>query len=184
MPDPVDELIADHLPAAWRLARVLADSPAEAEDLVQDAFLAAWRRRRDLRDPRAARAWLLRIVVNEHRDGRRRAAVRRRSAARAAADPASPIGRTETRPAASPDERGELERLAADAMAALPPRQREVLHLVAVEGLDRATVAEVLGLTPGNVGATVAIARRKVAAAIAAAEEPGPSPTTGAEARR
>lgn len=169
MTSEADELITPHLPAIWRLARVLTTSSAEAEDLVQDAFLAAWQRRTDLRDPGAARAWLLRITVNEHRDGLRRRTAGRRAAERAAREPASAVGRTVAEEGDSPAALGELERVAAAAMAALPARQREVLHLAAVEGLDHAAIANILGLTRGNVRSTLAIARERVGAEIDAA---------------
>jgi len=170
MTHPQDELLTRHLTAVWRLARVLSRSASDAEDLVQDVFLTAWQRRADLRDPAAARAWILRITVNTHRDGLRRRSARRRATERAAMDPASPVGRTTAGPAAESGKMTrDLERVAAEAMAALPPRQREVLHLAAVEQLDHAAIAGILDLSPGNVRSTLSIARGRVAEAIDAA---------------
>ena len=50
----------------------------QAEDAVHDAFLIALRRIGELRDPAAARAWLLAILVNFCRGALRRPAVDRR----------------------------------------------------------------------------------------------------------
>jgi RNA polymerase sigma-70 factor (ECF subfamily) len=184
MTDSPDDLITPHLPAVWRLARVLCRSAGEAEDLVQDAFLAAWRRRTDLRDPGAARAWLLRVTVNTHRDDRRRDASRRRRAERAAVDPSSPVGRAAAAAETPRSELGELQTLATRAMAELPERQREVLHLSAVEGLDHAAIARILNISPSNVGSTLTIARRRVAERLAAAATPGRATTPASPGAR
>ena len=54
-----------HLDAAYRLARRLSRSPAEADDIVQEAFLRAFRGFDTLRST-DAKAWLLAIVRNCH----------------------------------------------------------------------------------------------------------------------
>ena len=62
--------VLPHLDAAYRLARWLSPSAAEADDLVQDAVLRAFRGFDRLRAP-DAKAWLLAIVRNCHRTSAR-----------------------------------------------------------------------------------------------------------------
>jgi RNA polymerase sigma-70 factor (ECF subfamily) len=50
----------------YRYALGLCQSADLAEDLVQETFLRAWRSQEQLRDASAARAWLYRILRNEH----------------------------------------------------------------------------------------------------------------------
>lgn len=64
-------LAAPQLPRLYAIARRLVGD--EAEDAVQDCLLKAFRARDSLRDPDAAGAWLVSILVNCCRDrGRRR----------------------------------------------------------------------------------------------------------------
>ncbi|MFK7962257.1 MAG: RNA polymerase sigma factor [Phycisphaerales bacterium] len=167
-----------HLDAVWRLARVLADDAAEAEDLVQETYVRAMQALDDpataVRHPAAERTWLLRITTNLHRDDLRRRRTRRRHAPHLAA--------AETDPRPGPSRlvgASELEQQAADAMAALPARQREVLHLAAVEQLDHASIGEVLGLSPTNVRTALQRARDGIRVALAPTASP-PARTTGA----
>ena len=65
----------------------------------------------------------------------------------------------------SPDrlaaDRDDLSR-ALDALAALPPRQREVLYLSACEGMSPAEVAAVLGISPDAAKANLSLARKAI----------------------
>ena len=59
-------LVAEHLPAAYRLAFLVLHDRDSAEDAVQEAALRAWRSLAQLRGGSARfRPWFLRIVVNE-----------------------------------------------------------------------------------------------------------------------
>lgn len=61
-----DGLVGAHTPELYRFALGLCHNPDTAQDLVQETFLRAWRARADLRDSGATRAWLYRILRNEH----------------------------------------------------------------------------------------------------------------------
>jgi RNA polymerase sigma-70 factor (ECF subfamily) len=61
---------------------------------------------------------------------------------------------------------GELERRVERALAALPPTQREVLLLVAFEGLTPSEAADVCGTTPEAMRQRLARARSALAEAI------------------
>src|SRR5580693_817445 len=60
-----DAQVLPHLDAAYRFARWLARSPADADDLVQESMLRAFRGFAGLKGS-DAKAWLLAIVRNCH----------------------------------------------------------------------------------------------------------------------
>jgi RNA polymerase sigma-70 factor, ECF subfamily len=66
-----EELVRPQIEPAFRLARVMLSSHADAEDAVQEAMALAWRRLHQLRDPAAFRPWFLAIVVSRCRTARR-----------------------------------------------------------------------------------------------------------------
>ncbi len=143
------------VPRVYRFALRLCGDPHAADDLTQETFLRAWRQRGRLRDDRAARVWLFRIAANLWRDRLRRGR--------------SPVARAGPLQDTAPDAAQPPERLAAgreelgralDALAALPPRQREVLHLSACEGLTAAEVAAVLGISADAAKASLSLARK------------------------
>jgi RNA polymerase sigma-70 factor (ECF subfamily) len=153
----VSNVLEEWLPRVYRFALRLSNDPHAAEDLTQETFLRAWRQRGRLRDERATRVWLFRIVVNLWRDQLRRG--------RLPLTRAGPLEGTEPSPARSPEqvvaEQEDLRR-ALDALADLPPRQREVLYLSACEGLTTAEVADVLGISAEAVKSNLSLARKKM----------------------
>lgn len=153
----MSKLLEEWLPRVYRFALRLSDDPHVAEDLTQETFLRAWRHRGRLRDPRAARVWLFRIAVNLWRDQVRRG---RSPVARAGPLAETEAGRSQPpeRLAAGKEDLGR----ALEAMAALPPRQREVLYLCTCEGLAAAEAAEVLGISAAAAKASLSLARQKM----------------------
>jgi RNA polymerase sigma factor (sigma-70 family) len=117
---------------SWRAA-----SASDAQDAVADVFLTAWRRLEQLPAGDAARIWLYatarRVIANQRRSSRRRAALQERLALEASSAP---------REHASDDQEQTLVR---QALYALGPRDREVLLLAEWEGLSPAQIAAVLG---------------------------------------
>jgi len=116
---------------------VLGDADA-AREAVQDAFAAVVQKRRSFRASGSLEGWIWRTVVNAARNRRRE---ERRRCALAPAEPA--------RNGASPD--ATLQ----ERIASLPERQRLVLFLRYYADLDYATIAEVAGIAPGTVAATL-----------------------------
>ena len=106
------------------------------------------------------RAWLFRIAANLHRDHLRRG---RRDVAGGeglpdAADPAGlPIRNLIA------DE--ELTR-ALETLDSLPPRQREVLYLAAVEDLSLADISDVLGVSRDAAKVSLSLARKRMRSAL------------------
>lgn len=128
-----------------------------AEDLTQETFLRAWRHRRRLAEVANLRVWLFAVTANLWKDRLRRG---RHLTARAvplddqtastAADAPQRVG-----------ERDDVDRVLA-AIEQLPPRQRDVLHLVTCEQLSLAETAEVLGMSTDAVKASLSVARKKM----------------------
>lgn len=135
----VDQLLA-HIPALRRYARLLTGDATRADDLVQDTLERACRKWALWRPSGSLRSWLLAIMHNLHLNQRRDWQL---DDEHALLDdlPETPA------PLAPAGERLDLER----ALAALPPGQRAVLLLVAVEEYSYAEAAAILGLPIGTV---------------------------------
>jgi len=132
--------------------------PETADDVVADVFLVAWRRREAM--PEEPLPWLLgtaRHVLANHARGQSR---RGRLLARLAAEPSRVVTPA---PAEGPDS----ARLQA-ALASLDERDRELLLLMAWEGLEPREAAQVLGLRPNTLAVRFHRARRRLSAALEA----------------
>jgi RNA polymerase sigma-70 factor (ECF subfamily) len=115
---------------AWR-----AGSTADSQDAAADVFLTAWRRLDDVPEGDAARIWLYatarRVIANQRRSNRRRAALRERL--ESASVPAGNELSTNE------------ETLVREALMRLDPRDREILLLAEWEGLSAPQIARVTG---------------------------------------
>jgi RNA polymerase sigma factor (sigma-70 family) len=147
-----EALFAEHAAAVRAYARRRTD-PTSADDVVSDVFVVAWRRLDDV--PPDALPWLLacarRVLANQRRSARRRIALIDR------------LDRRSERGAVSPDTG---DALLGRALGMLSERDREVLLLIAWEGLDRARTAAVLGCSLPAVSARLHRARSRLAAAL------------------
>jgi RNA polymerase sigma factor (sigma-70 family) len=116
---------------SWRAA-----SPSDAQDAVAEVFLTAWRRLDEVPEGDAARVWLYatarRVIANQRRASRRRAALYERLTAEATV-------RREAFPS-GPD-----ETVVYEVLRRLGPHDREVLLLAEWEDLSPAQIATVLG---------------------------------------
>jgi RNA polymerase sigma-70 factor (ECF subfamily) len=122
----------------------LVGDRAAAEDVTAQAFERAFRRQRTFNPRRGSeRAWLFGIARNAALDELRR---RRRQAA-LVVDPEDPRADLMLEPA-------DAERRAAvrAALAALEPREREIVALKFHAGLSNAEIARVLGVSESNAG--------------------------------
>ena len=120
-----------HLILGYALRRAGGD---EAADVVAETFLVAWRRLEEIPTGKEARLWLYgvaRRVIANHARGQRR---RERLVERVGADF---IASTEAAPVTS------VASAAAIAFGRLRPDERELLALVAWEGLDAGEIASV-----------------------------------------
>jgi RNA polymerase sigma factor (sigma-70 family) len=130
-------------------------SPEDAADVVAETFFVAWRRLDDVPEDEQARLWLYgtarRVLANQARAARRQERLADRL-------------RGETRPEARIDQ---VENRAPGAIAAafqrLSEEDRELLSLVAWEGLDAGQAARVFGCSRNAVRIRLFRARRKLA---------------------
>jgi RNA polymerase sigma factor (sigma-70 family) len=138
--------------------RVVVD---DADDVVAEVFVAAWRRLDEA--PKDPLLWLFGIarglIANRRRAGRRRDALRERLQS-------TTVLRVDPGPQSAVPEIDGLLR----AFASLHERDKEVLRLVAWDGLDRPAAAEVLGVAPAVFSLRLHRARRRLARAMDAGE--------------
>ena len=119
-----------------RVATAITRDEERAHDAVQDGFAAAIREQRNFRGEGPLEAWVWRMVVN--------AALRQLRP-----EPPTEIqpSLNGAAPAADPELRTRI--------AGLPERQRTVLFLRHFADLDYRAIGDVLGISPGTVGATL-----------------------------
>lgn len=135
----------EHYRALVGLARLVVDTPAEAEEVVQEAFVRLYASWRGLRDPDRALAYLRSSVLNLGRSRIRRRVVARRYL--------STQRSVDTAPAA--DEQadtgsGECAAVLA-AVRSLPRRQQECVLLRCFGRLSEHEIAAALGISEGSV---------------------------------
>jgi len=133
-------------PAAfgWAIACCPGDRAA-AEDALQASYLKILDGRARFAGRASFRTWLFAVVRNTAAELRRRAAWRRLLPLAALGDP--PDGRPD---AATVLARADGTRRLVAALATLPRRQREVLHLVFYQDLTITEAADVAGVSLGT----------------------------------
>ena len=165
----LDRLWRDHAPAVLRYARrrVL---PADVDEVVAETFLVAWRRLPEV--PDVALPWLLGVArhvsANVLRSARRRNALHGRLAG--LPDPGGPAG------APDPPDVAGLQA----ALQALGPTDRELLTLLAWDGLSRQEAALALGVSRGAVAVRLHRLRRRLRDELPAHDGPEPAPAAPA----
>jgi RNA polymerase sigma-70 factor (ECF subfamily) len=151
-----EQVLREHVPRVYSLARRLLNNDADAEDVTQDVLLQVLRKLPTFRGEAAFPTWLYRVTVNAALGYRRKRALREdhRADQSLADDPQAlaPRGRgRRCSPAGArqPDQRmldRETQGLIESAIASLPETYRDVYVLADVEGLPNAEIASLLGL--------------------------------------
>ncbi|MBI3834750.1 MAG: sigma-70 family RNA polymerase sigma factor [Planctomycetes bacterium] len=158
-PDRPREWTGAAIDGLVRLAFRFLWNQADAEDAVHEAAIIAHSRQSELRDPNRWWPWVCSIVVQQcHLLGRRKAQrlrLSRRLHEPRKADDAHPIEEG--------DERS--EKLAA-LLQQLPRRQREVIVLRHIEGMDFGEIAEALGISADTARVHAMRGRESLAARI------------------
>jgi RNA polymerase sigma-70 factor (ECF subfamily) len=145
--------IVELIPRLRRYARALAGERMAADDLVQDTLERAWSKLHLYRRGTDLRAWLFTVMHNVYVNPVR------------AARPTVPLDEEmpETfQPARESD--GLMLRDLDVSIRKLPPDQREVLLLVALEDMSYDETASTLGIPIGTVMSRLARAREKLRA--------------------
>jgi RNA polymerase sigma-70 factor (ECF subfamily) len=144
---------------AFALAYHVLGERGSAEDVVQDAFLRVWRQGRTYDARRGTvRAWLLTIVHHRTIDVIR--STRSKAGADTVLDDAMPLPARE-------DTSGEVmqglehERVR-QAMATLPPEQRQVVDLAYYGGFTQSEIAQRIGIPLGTVKGRTRLALGKL----------------------
>jgi RNA polymerase sigma-70 factor (ECF subfamily) len=141
----------------WAQHRGIAG--ADADDLVAEVFTIAWRRFDDI-PADAAIPWLYGVAKNVARNHRRSA--RRRAALQLVTPVAAPVP--------APDEPFDARALRA-ALDAVSHDDREILRLIAWDGLSPAELAVALGCSSTAARVRLHRARKRFAAAVTRAEQ-------------
>jgi RNA polymerase sigma-70 factor, ECF subfamily len=152
--------------------------PADAADVVAETFLVAWRRLDDVPQGDTGRLWLYGVargvMANQRRGIRRRARLGARLAGAVAAhlvvhDHAEVTGTVA---------------VVREALATLPAADREVLQLVAWEGLTAAQIGQLLGIPAATVRSRLHRARGRLRAAVRELATHGDHPPPAERQRR
>ncbi len=166
-----EEIVRRYQRRVYGVALRIVRSHAVADDVAQDAFLRAWQSLDRFELGRPFGPWVCRIAANLAVNHVRSPVTRE--------DPL-PEGHGETKAArGNPLDAvldGEAQRLLHEALEGLPPEQRAVFVLRAVEGMSYREIADALGLSPGTVMSRLFRAREKLARAL--------EPYLGSAARR
>lgn len=155
------------------LAYATRRAPGDADDIVAEVFAAAWKHRANIPTDTAL-PWLYRTaahhVLHSHRSRNRRAELASRSGRldepdRDLSDPADDIV-----------ERVDHSAAVARVMAALPPKDAEVLRLWAWEQLDGDEIAYVLGTSSTAARVRLHRAKRRAEALLTEGHPAAPFP--------
>lgn len=152
--DPFSVALIAHLPQLRRYARALSGSTAAADDLVQDCLERALRRAKTLQNPNLMASWLRAILHNIFIDD-----IRRKSARGSTVD-IDDVGHDAALSAGGDRDAQHLDIVRA--VNRLGFEHRQVLLLVAVEGLSYSEIAAELGVPIGTVMSRLARAREKL----------------------
>lgn len=144
-------IVARYHPDLLRIAHLVCGDVDLAAEAAQSAWVTAWRRFGDLREPSSLRPWLMSIAANEARQltrSRSRRAIRELTVLDPAAPPADAFV------AARID--------LANALAMIEPRDRVLLGLRYLAGLDSAEIGDVVGMSATAVRSRLARARERL----------------------
>jgi RNA polymerase sigma-70 factor, ECF subfamily len=154
------DLVARHMRRAFSIAYRILEHREDAEDVVQDSFLRALERFHTLERGRPFHPWFYRIVVNQALNFRRSRSTRATEA----------LPPTLVADSVAPDRAAEHSALGArlrSALHELPERQRTIIQLADMEGLNSTEIAGILEISPGTVRWHLHEARRTLRSVLA-----------------
>lgn len=139
--------------------------PGDADEIVAEVFTIAWRRWSDA--PEDVRPWFFGIAYNVLSQSQRTWRRQRALELRVAGEPSRPS----STPLGAADDAIDLKA----AWGRLDSRDREVIALVAWDGLTGDEAAQVLGCSRATFAARLSRARRRFAAQVSRGHPPGPA---------
>lgn len=145
-------------PRLWGyLWHLLGGDRESVEDVIQEVMLAVWQHARDFRGEARVATWIFRLAHH-------RAANVRRTTAWQASGNAITLDEAVVWSTALPSPETAIAQRVdlAAAIAALPPKQREVLALLFVQGFTQAEAAEILRVPLGTIKSRLAQAREQI----------------------
>jgi RNA polymerase sigma-70 factor, ECF subfamily len=146
-------ILEENIPSLRRYAWSLLRNAADADDLVQDCLVRALDKLGTVRSEGQLRPWLFTIMHNLYINRWRRTKIRAEI----------PAGDADTDIAVPPAQQASSEmRDVMRGLHELPPEQRQVILLVAVEGFEYAEVAAMLGVPIGTVMSRLSRARDRL----------------------
>lgn len=165
------QLIKPHEQRLYNLALRITGSREDAEDVLQDTLLNALEYLNEFRGEAAFGTWLYRIAMHnafrvlKKRRGGEVVSLEELTAERTEEDDEPlphPEFIAEWRDPAEIAEQNELRRILDEAIQQLPENYRAVFLLRDVEGLSTKEVAEILGISEGNVKTRLLRARLRL----------------------
>jgi RNA polymerase sigma-70 factor (ECF subfamily) len=144
-------IVARYHPDLVRVAMVVSGDAEIANEAAQSAWVIAWRRLGDLRDAANLRPWLMSIAANEARQ-LTRSGLRRAVRELAVLDPTTPS-----------EESGAALRIdLANALRVLDARDRALLGLRYLAGMDSTEIGKAVGMSATAVRTRLARARERL----------------------
>ncbi|MFQ5570211.1 MAG: RNA polymerase sigma factor [Rhodothermales bacterium] len=147
-----EALYRAHVGRVYAICLRMVANQTRATELTQDTFVRVWQTLGSFRGASAFSSWLYRVTVNtvlgEVRSKRRR--ITRIQSTDDLSSFDTPV------PGPAPDSAMDLEQ----AIAALPPKARNVLILHELEGYRHEEIADMMGIAPGTSKAHLHRARR------------------------
>lgn len=152
-------LVSRHFTPVYRMAWRMMGQQADAEDIAQEAFVKLWQKPQQVKEPRALKAWLMRVASNAAIDR-----IRRRGPG--TMELPDDIADARALTTVSADAEAAQHRVDG-AIAALPERQKLALTLVYFEGLGNIAAAEVMEISVDAIESLLARAKRALRGALA-----------------
>ncbi len=144
-----EEIIRKRIGLFQRIAVRILRNQSDADDAVQNALLKAWRKRFFIRKPERMAGWIVRIVINEcynvFRDREKMEVV--------------DIDMMEEEVATPNGNSAANYMRVENAIASLPPKYRETIHVAVLSDLNTEAAAEMLGCSPNTLYTRIGRAR-------------------------
>lgn len=136
----------------YRLALRLLNNPSEAEDAVQHTMMNMWQKKDELNRVENVRAFVIKSLRNDCFSRLKKEKTIERLHGQ--------IGKMQ--PLSTEDSNGNMVEIIQEEINKLPEKQRLIIHLRDVEGLDIKEIAGIVDIDEGAVRTNLSRARQKV----------------------